>query len=174
MQTLIHNVCTSKNKTIMIKKSYHQPRIGLINEKKTVLDEKLFEVMLELFTQIGIFWQNTPENSSLRTDLYGFIRNRISIDPNYLTEYENAVHVLNLFKQDYNTVEEAYAAFFTAPEGLESPPKSILAFARQKVSNEFISFQLSIGGFKSFGAKNYLGFIGGSNQKGKPAPYRTN
>ncbi len=157
----------------MIKKSYYQPRAGLINQNKVALDDKLFDVMLELFTQIGVFWKNTPENTSLRTDLYGFMTNRISLDPNYLTEYENAVRVLTLFRQEYNTVEEAYAAFFTDPEGLENPPKSMLAFARQKVSNEFISFQLSIGGFKSFGAKNYPGYIGGAYQQGNPAPYRT-
>jgi hypothetical protein len=157
----------------MIKNSYYQPRAGLINEKKVALDDTLFKMMLELFTQIGVFWKNTPEHTSLRTDLYGFMINRISLDPNYLTEYENAAHVLTLFKQEYSTIEKAYAAFFTDPEGLESPPKSIRAYARQTVSNEFISFQLSIGGFKSFGAKNYPGYIGGAYQQGKPAPYRT-
>jgi hypothetical protein len=99
--------------------------------------------------------------------------NRISIDPYYVEEYKNAAAVIQAFKEEYKDTDKAYAAFFTDKAGLENPPKTNLAYARQKVSNEFIDFQLSMGGFEVFGAKNYPGYISGAYVKGQPTPYRT-
>lgn len=138
---------------------------------------KLFEAMYKLFEQIGIFWNNTPEKSDLRTELYTFMMNRIELNSFYIMEYENAKEVLDEFiaiaKKNGKSEEDAYAQFFTDPDGLINPPNSRLAHARQNVSNEFISFQLTVGGFESFGAKNYPGFIGGAYVEGEQAPYRT-
>lgn len=156
----------------MIRKIY-QPRGISLEQESIILEGALFESMYELLEQIGVFWRNTPDVNDLRTELYTFMINRISIDRNYLKEYFNASMVLEYFKQQYPTKEEAYAAFFTDEKGLQNPPSSYLAYARQKVSNEFISFQLSVGGFKSFGAENYPGYIHGGYIQGKPAPYRT-
>jgi hypothetical protein len=138
------------------------------------IDTDLFESMHELFTYIGIFWENTPENVDTKTELFSFMTNRIALDSNYLEEYRNAQFVLNEIIDEYHgNKNEAYAYFFTAPEGLETPPKNKLAMARQKVSNEFIAFQLSIGGFAAFGATNYPGYIAGAYVPGEKAPYRT-
>lgn len=154
-------------------KPYLQLRSSSIDLEPILLEESIFKAMYELLEQIGVFWKNTPEGNNLKTDLYTFMKNRISIDPAYLEEYRNAVTVLEEFKREFATKEEAYAAFFQDKEGLQDPPQTHLAFARQKVSNEFIDFQLSMGGFKSFGAKNYPGYISGAYIEGKPAPYRT-
>lgn len=141
---------------------------------RSQIDDGLFESMYELFVQIGVFWENTPTSSNLRADLFTFMSNRIEIDTNYIEEYENAAFVLReIIKEHQGNVNEAYAAFFTDPAGLESPPQTKIARARQKVSNEFIAFQLTVGGFESFGAKNYPGYIAGSYVPGNNAPYRT-
>ena len=140
-------------------------------------EDPLFEDMYELFEQIGIFWHNTPEKNDLRTELYTFMMNRMELNSFYIMEYQNAKDVLDEFKANAKakgqSKEEAYAAFLTDPDGLQSPPNSRLAHARQYVSNEFISLQLTVGGFASFGAKNYPGFIGGAYIEGEQAPYRT-
>jgi hypothetical protein len=69
--------------------------------------------------------------------------------------------------------EAAYALLFTDPGALETPPRTPLALVRQCVSNEFVAWQLALGGFKSWGAENYCGYIGGAFIPGQPAPYRT-
>ena len=143
----------------------------------------VFHAMFELFTQIGIFWKNTPQQKDaatgkmidldLKSEVYAFMMNRIELNSFYAMEYLNAKEVLDEFKANASSVDEAYAAFFTDPNGTQNPPKSRLSHARQYVSNELIALQLTLGGFAAFGAKNYPGFIGGAYIEGKPAPYRT-
>lgn len=157
----------------MTRRTYYQQMFLGPETKVVLLEESLLDAMYELFMQIGVFWKNAPERSDMRSELYTFMTNRISLDGNYEYEYANAMKVLDAFKQTHATIEEAYAAFFTDPEGLETPPQSRLAHARQLVSNEFISFQMSVGGFKAFGAENYPGYINKAYIEGKPAPYRT-
>ena len=140
----------------------------------SIIDDALFKSMYDLFTEIGIFWKNTPQNSDLGTDLLTFMINRIELDPNYLEEYRNAQYVIEELIQEHNEDKvAAYTEFFTSPEGLVNPPKSKLAKARQKVSNEFIAFQLTVGGFASFGGKNYPGHIAGAYIPDEQTPYRT-
>jgi hypothetical protein len=138
------------------------------------IDSSLFNSMYELFTQIGLFWENTPQNSDLGPDLLTFMINRIEIDTNYIEEYNNAQYVIEELIEEHNgNKNAAYKEFFTSPEGLVNPPKSKLAKARQKVSNEFIAFQLTVGGFASFGGKNYPGYIAGAYIPDEQTPYRT-
>jgi hypothetical protein len=138
------------------------------------IDDQLFESMYELFTQIGLFWKNTPEKHDLGTELFTFMMNRIDLSAIYLDEYRNAQFVITELIQEHGGDKDAaYSELFTSPQGLEQPPKSKIARARQKVSNEFIAFQLSVGGFASFGGKNYPGYIAGAYIPDEQIPYRT-
>ena len=124
-----------------------------------------------LFVQIGKFWNNTAEPEAMRSDLVVFIENRIKLNPNYLDEYLNAVEVVDELVAELGE-EKGYRKLFTDPKANISPPTTRLARARQRVSNEFVSLQLALGGFKAFGgAKNYLGYIAGANIEGH-TPYR--
>ncbi|MGB3183562.1 MAG: hypothetical protein WBB45_19385 [Cyclobacteriaceae bacterium] len=134
----------------------------------------LFEAMYELFTQIGIFWRNPPEREDLRSDLFTFMSNRMKISPVYLADYENAWEVLQeIIDEHGGNKNEAYADFFTMPVGQENISDTRIARARHMVSDEFIAFQLSVGGFKAFGAANYPGYIAGANVPGQAPPYRS-
>ena len=141
-------------------------------DERYAISDDLFESMYEILQQIGVFWENTPEGNDMRTDLYTFMMNRIRLNGCYLEEYKNAQRVLDEFKELYPSVEKAYAAFFTDPGGLENPDTP-LAKARQKVSNEFIALQMSLGGFKAFGAENYPSYIAGAYIEGQVPPYRS-
>ena len=44
--------------------------------------------------------------------------------------------------------DNAYRTLFTDKSANQSPPVTPLALVRQKVSNEFVAFQVSQGGFK--------------------------
>ena len=64
----------------MVKKQYMQSRGSSIDITNILLDDALFEAMYELLVQIGVFWGNTPKDNDLRSDLYTFMMNRITLD----------------------------------------------------------------------------------------------
>jgi hypothetical protein len=107
-----------------------------------------------------------------RSQLYTFMLNRISLRPIYQSYYVLAKTVMDELITTYGE-EQAYVFLFTDKDAAQSPPETPLAVTRQKVANEFMALQLSLGGFKAWGAINYCGFIGGPNIPGQPAPYRT-
>lgn len=155
----------------MAHRNYNRKVKNVANPEDLVIPEALFEDMWQLFVQIGKFWDNLEESDEYRSDLLVFMKNRISLDPSYLHEYKNASAVIK--ELTYELGEEgAYEKLFTSKEAIDDPPSTPLASARSKVSNEFIVLQLSVGGFKAFGAKNSLGYIAGGNIKGD-TPYRT-
>lgn len=143
-----------------------------ISKTLSTLESTTFEVLYELFENIGYFWGNIDDSKSFRIDLYVFIQNRINLYPIYQEYYKTACRTLHRMIEQYGK-EETYKKIFTDPFANTPPVDSDLSIVRQKVSNEFISLQLSLGGFKDFGAKNYCSYIGGANIPGSPAPYRT-
>lgn len=133
-------------------------------------DERTLNRLWGLFVAIGTFWQNNAEPQRMRSNLLVFIANRIKVDLAYAAEYDNAAEVLDELIAELGE-PGAYEKLLTDPQANISPPTTRLARARQKVSNEFVALQLALGGFKAFGATNYLGYIGGANIEGQ-LPYR--
>lgn len=163
----------------MVKK-YNQSVPHSFEKEALHIEDALFSSMWELFVQIGVYWKNAKSlkmadnpaiEDSFKSQLMDFMNNRIQEDPTYYSEYQNARTVIAELTEDYGE-EKAYERLFTAPVNPKTPPKTPFERARIKVSNEFILFQLAVGGFKAFGAKNYLGYFGGANIEGH-TPYRT-
>lgn len=136
------------------------------------LDESVFASMWTLFRHIGKHWQNMDDPSPYRSQLYSFMLNRINLRPIYRDYYLLAATVTRQLVEQYGE-DQAYVFLFTDADAAKAPPETPLALTRQKVANEFMALQLSLGGFKAFGAVNYCGYIGGANIPGQPAPYRT-
>ena len=155
----------------MTYRKYNEEVNHAASTEEVTIPPALFDAMYELFVQIGVFWQNMEHPEAHRTGLLTFMNNRISVDPTYLYEYKNAAEVIEELTYEYGK-DKAYEILFTDPTALYNPPQTRLARARQKVSNEFITFQLSAGGFKAYGAKNWPGYIAGGNIPGD-TPYRT-
>lgn len=136
------------------------------------LAPEVYEGMFELFEQICRFWGNLEHAHSFKSRLFVFMDNRIRLHPEYRSIYSHARQTLVELIDEIGK-EAAYAKLFTDPAANQAPPETPLALARQKVSNEFIAFQVSQGGFKAFtGAINYPGYIAGAFIPGEPAPYR--
>lgn len=141
-------------------------------ETQAPIDPDTAETMFELFKQIGVYWNNMKDAESCRSRLYTFMQNRINLRPIYRDYYIMARHTIKELIAEHGE-QKAYEIIFTDPLANQPPAESRLAITRQKVSNEFVTLQLSLGGFKDFGAKNHLGYIGGAYIPGKPVPYRT-
>lgn len=136
------------------------------------ISDEVFTSMWEIFIHIGKFWQNMDDPEPLKSQLYSFMVNRINLRPIYNDYYKIAKIVMDELITEYGN-DEAYEFLFTDSSAMESPPETPLALTRQKVANEFMAWQLALGGFKSWGAKNYCGYIGGAYIPNQPAPYRT-
>ena len=138
------------------------------------LSKETFDAMWEVFVHIGKFWQNMDEPTPYKSLLYSFMLNRINLRPIYREYYFIAEKAMKeLIKEKGGDKDKAYEYLFTDRDAAKTPPETLIALTRQVVANEFMALQLSLGGFKAFGAKNYCGYIGGAYIPGQPAPYRT-
>lgn len=155
----------------MAHRNYNRKAYHAAKSEDLIVPNDLFEEMWKLFVQIGKFWDNLEEKDSYKTDLLAFMNNRISVDPSYIYDYRNAAEVIKELIYEHGD-PKGYEVLFTDKSAIDDPPSTLLARARQKVSNEFIVLNLSLGGFKFGGATNSLGYISGANIPGKP-PYRT-
>jgi len=136
------------------------------------LSTELFESMWALFAAIGSYWGTMADGNLHRTQLFDFMANRIKLDPLYLEYYATAAKVMSDLAEKFGA--RAYQELFTnAAAGSETPLQTPMGIARQRVSNEFVSLHLALGGFMAFGAVNYPGFICGPNIPGAVPPYRT-
>lgn len=136
------------------------------------VDENVFATLWELFVEIGKFWKNMDDPSPYKLNVYNFVANRIRFESAYHEFYACAHSIITELK-DLLGPAQAYEVLFTDKE-LNIPHSTAkAACVRQKVVNELIALQLSLGGFKTFGAINYQGYIGGAYVPGQPVPYRT-
>lgn len=134
------------------------------------LDRETLAGVWAIFVHIGQFWKNDSAPEAMRSNFLVFIENRIRMDASYVGEYRNATAVVAELTAELGEAA-AYEKLFTDPAANISPPTTRLARARQLVSNELVALQLALGGFRAWGAVNYLGYIGGANVPGHP-PYR--
>ena len=136
----------------------------------TLPDPQTLDQLWRLFVAIGRHWQNDDQPERMRSNWLVFVANRIRVDASYADEYATAAGVLRGLIAELGE-PGAYEKLFTDADANVSPPATPLARARQKVSNEFVALQLALGGFKAWGAVNYLGYIAGANVQGQ-VPYR--
>lgn len=151
---------------------YQTPAIHPLSEDLPPLPDEVFDVLWEIFSQIGQFWQNMLDPSPFRIQVYNFVINRINLRPIYRDYYASAPAVIKQLKDELGPVK-AYEFLFTDTAANVAPPQTPVAVVRQSIVNELIAFQLALGGFKALGAVNYLGYIGGANIPGQQVPYRT-
>lgn len=143
------------------------------NQVAQPLERATYDAMYEVFEQIARFWGNLPDPAAYRSRLEAFMDNRIRLHPEYAGYYVAAAATMSRLVQEQGK-EAAYDTLFTDKAANQAPPQTPLALVRQKVSNEFIAFQVSQGGFKRYsGAINYPSFIAGAYIPGEHAPYRT-
>jgi len=142
-----------------------------LSDSAPEISSELFEQMWTLFSSISDYWKITNDTAQ-RTQLLNFMINRVKLNPLYIDYYITAAKVLRDLTDRVGS--NAYHELFTNTiAAQEKPPQTPMGITRQRVSNEFIALQIALGGFKTFGALNYPGFICGPNIDGAEPPYRT-
>lgn len=147
-------------------------------EMTTALDATVYQAMFDIFKHIGLFWNNLENPQQYRTRLITFMDNRMSLRPEYRQHYQLAAITMQQLCEELGE-QAAYEKLFTDSDANCPHTNTPLAITRQKVSNEFITFQLNQGGFKAFGAdgaskaENAQGYISGAYIPSQPVPYRT-
>jgi|CXWL01.1.fsa_nt_gi hypothetical protein len=122
-----------------------------------------------LFVAIGDHWQLGDDPEAYRSRLAIFMDNRIAINPLYRSYYDAAaVTIADLAAAD--GPPRAFEILF-ATKTSSGVPGSPIEAAKRFVVNEFITMRLAFGGFKAFGARNYNGYMGGTNDPAD-CPYR--
>jgi hypothetical protein len=139
---------------------------GKLNEDKNVF-------LLKVLNHIGRFWQiDSVSSVELGSSFNECIKLKAEQTPSYLEEYENGMLVLQALEQKYGSEEKAFD--YLLGEEIIKPnnePLTRLEHCKLFVINELINLVIVCGGFKTWGAQNNKGYIGGSRFRNHP-PYR--
>lgn len=131
------------------------------------------EQLWELFHAIGEYWKNTTDNSAgQRSSWTEFVMLRATKRPSYVTEYENALKVIDELRAEFG--DDAFRTLFQHKLREKDKPLTRMDHAKKFVVDEFIRMQIVAGGFRGFGSDadgknraklrplNYNGFVRGS------------
>jgi hypothetical protein len=135
---------------------------GLIAGEGHVLTDYERRALWRIFMEIGRCWDNVLNDSdNLKSSWLEFIEAKTGSQPSYAAEYSNAVVVVDELIAQYGE-KEAFTRLFLRNGIPSGPPLTRLAHAKKYVVDEFIRVNIVAGGFRSFGGKNYNGYLGGS------------
>jgi hypothetical protein len=98
-----------------------------------------------------------------------FVQLKVNGSPTYLEHYRSASALLDELRQTHG--DRLYRFIFFDGE-LHRHADARLAVLKRYVIDEFIRVYVSLGGFRSFGGKNYTGFVSGSRYRSQ-RPYRS-
>lgn len=130
--------------------------------------------MWALFVAIGRHWDTENDSIEYRSRLRSFMTDRVMLMPIYADYYAIATRVFNeLVDKHAGNAQAACAHLLADAVAAKQPPSTPLALTRQLVASEFVALHMALGACTVFGAKNGVGFFGGANVPGAPAPYRT-
>lgn len=121
-----------------------------------------------LFSHIVKRWSDA-DPSAMRSNWLVFIANRQRVDGAWAGWYAEAAALLDQRVAQMGEAA-AYEQLLNTPRVAGQPTD--LPWPLARVADEFITLFLALGGFKAYGAVNYLGYIAGANVPGQ-TPYRT-
>lgn len=115
-------------------------------------------VLWNYYKFIAKYWGNSKYLRSTNLDSFSKVMALKTLSrPSYLYEYRSAIHIMS-----YGERKPDYNRFFT---------NNIDAYSTKFVTLEFLRLNISSGGFKVFGYKNYVGYAGGRFDDPIKIPY---
>ncbi len=134
-----------------------------VNEKRTgKLSDTDYDTLSTLCHYVNQAWQLTTNLDSYIVRLKSDLAFKTNEEPSYLTEYENAIELINLMVSKSDMIEEAWSTLLFSNFDADNFAHTKLGRARNFVFSEIITHQIPLsGGFKSFGLSNYKGYFCG-------------
>lgn len=140
-----------------------------LRESQTLADDEM-EELWKLFREIHEAWGSVASRpDDMASQWQEFIQLKVSESPSYLEQYRHACELLSELRQTHG--DRLYQYLFFDGE-LHRHRDSRLASLKRYVIDEFIRVYVSSSGFRSFGGKNYTGFVSGSRYRSQ-RPYRS-
>ena len=143
-----------------------------VNSQRTgVLDSEKFEILASLCEYVARSWQLPTELDTYFGQLKNDLELKSRQKPAYLTEYENAVQLVNRVRGELESDDQSWSSLLFAEFPASDLASTRIGRARHFVFSELIAHQIPISGaFKSFGLVNYRGYFGGPYTS--PVSYR--
>ena len=127
----------------------------------------------DLFAAIHSQWgDSTNSLEDMASRWREFIDVKCEGRPSYQHRYEESASLLRQMRHDLG--EKCYELVLLDPDVIaeaKSNPETPIAQLRRFVVEEFIRVYAASGGFRTYGGKNYGGFVSGSRYRQSP-PYR--
>lgn len=143
-----------------------------VNSERTgVLDSEKFEILTSLCEYVVRSWQLPTELDTYFGQLKNDLELKSRQKPAYLTEYENAVQVVNRVRGELESDDQSWSSLLFVEFSASDLASTRIGRARHFVFSEIIAHQIPVSGaFKSFGLVNYRGYFGGPYTS--PGSYR--
>ena len=132
-----------------------------------VLTVEEFDKLCSLCRYADRVWELDADIPAYLPVLQADLELKTSLQPSYLTEYRNALGLLDLLTPSVGDDDELWTHLLFVDLGADSDPArpfhgTKLGRARSFVFAEILEHQIPLsGGFKSFGLMNYRGYFGG-------------
>ena len=140
-------------------------------ERTGTLSQSDFDTLSTLCRYVDQAWELNANLDDYLQQLQTDLAFKTEEKPSYLTEYENAIELVDLLVRRSESVEQAWASLLFSEFDSDGFPHTKLGRARKFVFSEIVTHQIPIsGGFKSFGLWNYTGYFGGAYTD--PTSYR--
>jgi hypothetical protein len=136
--------------------------IPINSERTGVLNSENFETLASLCDYVARSWRLPIELDTYFGQLKHDLELKTREKPAYLTEYENAVQVVNRVRGELESDDQSWSSLLFAEFSASDLASTRIGRARHFVFSEIIAHQIPISGaFKSFGLVNYRGYFGG-------------
>ena len=134
-----------------------------VNSGRTgVLDSESLEALASLCDYVARSWQLPTELDAYFGQLEADLQLKSRERPAYLTEYENAVQLVNRIRAELESDDQSWSSLLFAEFPADDLASTRIGRARRFVFSEIIAHQIPISGaFRSFGLVNYRGYFGG-------------
>ncbi len=136
----------------------------------TQLSTTEFNELWDLFTAIHDVWGSDEcRAEDMASRWREFVEVKVNDSPSYLSHYRHACELLDELRDVHG--EDLYP-FLLVDHQIDRDSDKELVRIKRFVIDEFIRVYVSSGGFRSFGSRNYGGFVSGSRFRSQ-RPYRT-
>ena len=143
-----------------------------VNEKQIgELTSVEFKTLSSLCSYVNQIWELTLNLDQYLQTLNADLKLKTNEVPSYLTEYKNAIELVDLFEGFNGHIDDGWSTLLFGEFTQEDLSSTKIGRARRLVFSEIITHFVPIsGGFKAFGLMNYRGYFGGSYAS--PESYR--